>query len=108
MTGHMFLPQHIKNTPLGSIKRINILFTENLLENPVSKYEVDPLELPYLFVLDEKNGISTDYLAGYPVFQQRLSNYNTKKQQQMPINDVSYLPRLKLRFRIAISINKNE
>ena len=27
----------IKNTPLGSIKRINILFTENLLENPVSK-----------------------------------------------------------------------
>ena len=27
----------IKNTPLGAIERINILFAENLLKNPVSK-----------------------------------------------------------------------
>ena len=33
----ILLPQHIKNAPLGSIERINILFAENLLKDSVSK-----------------------------------------------------------------------
>ena len=31
------MPQYKKNTPLGSVKRINILFAENLLKDSISK-----------------------------------------------------------------------